>query len=330
MSLGQKSGQTAGIISSIAAYILWGIFPIYWKMVQQVPAHEILAHRIVWCFVFMVLVIYATKRTASIMTAVRGILADKKRTIDLFICSGLITINWLTYIWAVNDNRIIETSFGYYINPLISVLLAIVVLNERLSFWHTVSLLLATVGVVNMIFQLGTLPWVSLVLAVSFGLYGLYKKIVNLGAITAITLETLILTPAALCYLLFLEHQGIGSLFSVSPAVTLLLVCAGAVTAIPLLLFSHGASRLPLTIVGFIQFFSPTMTLLVGVFLYNENFTPAHLISFSFIWLALVVFSLAPTAPFTKLESILVGMLFKSSPPPFPPPKPPESSELIK
>lgn len=301
----KASGQTAGLVASMAAYLLWGTLPIYWKLINHVPATEILAHRIVWCFLFMVLFIVATRRTSYFITEVRHLLADKKRIFNLFICAFLISVNWLTYIWAVNDNRIIETSFGYYINPLVSVLLGIIVLHERLAFWPAVSFVCATIGVAATILHAGTVPWVSLVLAVSFGLYGLYKKIVKLSAVTSITLETIIVLPVAMGYLLHLASLGENSLNFDTLLVSGLLIGAGAVTAIPLVLFSYGASKLPLTIVGLTQYFSPTMSLLIGIFLYHETFTAIHMVSFSFIWLALIIFSLAQTPPFTTAEKRL-------------------------
>jgi chloramphenicol-sensitive protein RarD len=221
------------------------------------------------------------------------------------MASILISVNWLTYIWAVNHNHIIDTSLGYYINPLVSVLLGVVVLKEKLSFWQIFAFFLALTGVLNTAVHLGSVPWVALVLAVCFGLYGLFKKMINLGAITGLTLETLVISPFALLYLHYVHNSGAGAFGFDSPAVSGLLAGAGIVTAVPLLMFAGGARRLPLSIVGFLQYIAPTIALILGIFLYHEPFTSVHLVSFIFIWAALTIFSLAKTRSFITLEKIL-------------------------
>jgi len=295
-----------GVASAVGAYTLWGFLPIYWKLVKAVPALEILAHRFIWSLFFMVFILFASKRIGLFGQEVRAILAQPRKTMGVVAAAAIITINWLIYIWAVNDNRIVETSLGYYMTPLISVLLGIVVLKEKLSFWQTVAVLLATVGVLNLTFRFGAIPWVALSLAVTFSLYGLCKKLLNIGAITSITVETLIMSLPSLLYLTFLQQQDAGAFRLSYPVVAGLLIGTGVITAIPMVLFSHGAIRLPLTVNGFIQYLSPTIALFVGIFLYDETFSPAHLLSFSLIWLALAIFSLSKTKVFLQMESFVM------------------------
>ncbi|MCE5286452.1 MAG: EamA family transporter RarD [Pelosinus sp.] len=297
-----KTTTFSGIISAAGAYILWGILPIYWKIVSFVAASEILAHRIIWSFVFMVLVILVLKQKEHFLAEVSEVLASRKKLAGILAATCLISANWFIFIWAVNASRIVETSLGYYINPLITVLLGIIVLKEKLSFWQMVSVLLAGMGVLYMAVHFGSIPWVSLSLALTFGLYGLCKKQINISAMTSVTLETLLAMPMAALYVIYLGQAGMSAFSFSFDSTTCFLMGAGAVTAIPLLLFARGASRLSLTVLGFVQYFSPTITLLLGIFLYHENFTQVHVVAFSFIWLALVVFSLAKMPLLVKIE----------------------------
>ncbi|MFZ5648576.1 MAG: EamA family transporter RarD [Bacillota bacterium] len=309
MKFDQSNEQTVGIVSAASAYILWGILPIYWKFVYPVSSSEILAHRVVWSFIFLACVLFVAGILKPFLSETREIVSSPKQLLALVMSSIFISINWLTYIWAVNNNHIIETSLGYYINPLVNVLLGIAVLKEKLSFWQMVSFFLAMIGVVNMTVYYGSFPWIALTLAVSFGFYGLLKKTINLGAIAGITLETLIISPFALIYIGYIHKSGYGSFGFDSPVLSGLLIGGGIVTAVPLILFSGGAKRLPLSIIGFLQYIAPTIALILGVFLYHEPFTAAHRVSFVFIWLALTVFSLSRTGAFMQLES----MLFKKT-----------------
>ncbi len=298
--------QLIGIISATGAYILWGILPVYWKLVQNVPPFEILAHRVIWSFVFLALVIFLSGRIISFFIEVRTLIAHKKRALGVLAASVLVTANWLTYIWAVNNNHIVESSLGYYINPLVSVLLGIIVLKEKLSFWQTVSFVLATIGVLNITVHYGSFPWIALTLATSFGLYGLIKKMVNLGAITGIALETLLISPFMLAYLGHVHLRGNGAFGMDFPVTSGLLMGAGVITAIPLVLFSAGATRLPLSVIGFLQYIAPTLMLVFGVFLYHEPFTRVHLVSFIFIWTALAIFSLSRTGLLADHEPVFL------------------------
>ncbi len=191
----QGKNIKTGIISAIGAYSLWGILPVYWKFVSQVPAHEILSHRILWSFLFMVGIVIIANRKKQLYEEMNQLVHEPKKLIGLVMGSVFISINWFIYIWAVNNNRVIETSLGYYINPLFSVLLGVFILKERLSFWQLISVLLAGSGVLYMTMGFGSVPWVALLLAISFGFYGLCKKVANITPITSITLETFIMTP---------------------------------------------------------------------------------------------------------------------------------------
>ena len=216
-----------------------------------------------------------------------------RSALAMIAASLLISLNWFTYIWAVTNERILETSLGYYINPLITVLLGIAVLKERLPFWQLIAFLLAALGVLYMTFQFGSLPWISLALALTFGLYGLVKKSTCLSALSSITLETLLVIPVALGYLIRLYANEGGALQILNIKITLLLLGSGAVTALPLLLFSAGVKLMPLSAAGFFQYLSPTISLFIGIFMFNETFTAVHAITFACIWLALLLYSLS-------------------------------------
>ena len=310
MKLDKTNEHKKGMLATTLAYIIWGLLPAYWKLIEEIPAFEILAHRILWAFVFMVVLLICTGKTKGYLTELKEIIHHRKRLFSTVIASLLISVNWCIYIWAVNHDHIIETTVGYYINPLVSVLLGILVLKERLTLWQYVAIFLALIGVLNMTLHFGSIPWVALSLAASFGLYGLVKKTVKLGAITGITTETLLVCPIALIYLVMLHNKGIGTYDFSLTAAPLLLMGAGVVTAVPLILFASGAQRLPLTIIGLLQYISPTIGLLLGVFVYKESFTNVHLVSFCFIWSALVLFSLAKTKYLLQLESLLGKKIF--------------------
>jgi chloramphenicol-sensitive protein RarD len=277
----------SGLSYAAGAFFLWGIVPLYWKMLKQVPAFEILAHRIVWSLAFVAILIAFYNRWDDLKSA---FFLSRKRWL-IFSGAILVSANWGVFIWAVNAGHVVDTSMGYYINPLLSVFLGMLVLRERLNFWQQVSLVFATAGVLIITFQYGRIPWVALSLAVSFALYGLVKKVTNIESLIGLTLETIVLAPLGLGYLIYLQWNGSGAFGNIVWWRTLLLAGAGLVTAIPLLWFARAVQRIPLTMVGFIQYLTPTMTLLLGVFLYHETFSPAHLVSFGFIWFALALFS---------------------------------------
>lgn len=294
-----------GVLSAAGSYLLWGTLPVYWKLLNELPAWEILAHRVIWSFLFMLLVLFAGGRIKLFWQEVCGICSDWRKLLGVAASSLLISVNWFIYIWAVNDNRILETSLGYYINPLLSVLMGIVILKEKLSLWQGLSFGLACAGVLNLVLAFGSIPWVSLLLAASFALYGLAKKMSSISPSAGLTLETFCVTPVALAYLLWLNQTG--AAFTGSKLHWLLLAGSGGITAVPLLLFAHGANRLPLNILGFLQYLSPTISLLLGVFVYHEAFTATHFASFGCIWLSLAIFSLSGTKRFAALEGRIRG-----------------------
>jgi chloramphenicol-sensitive protein RarD len=291
----QRNEHNIGIIYAFSAYLLWGVLPLYWKLLNTITALEILAHRILWSFVFVFVIILISKKAKQLKEELFGLIHNKKILIGVAISSLLVTCNWFIFIWAVNSNHIIETSLGYYINPLVSVLLGVLVLKERLSFWQTVSFSLASIGVLILTFQYGSFPWVSMSLAFSFGLYGLVKKMANLDSLIGLMLETMIITPFALYLLSATYMNGTDTFSNTSIAQQLLLIGAGVATALPLLWFAQGARRIPLSMVGILQYISPTISLMIGVFLFNEAFTKTHMITFMFIWSALVIYSFSKT-----------------------------------
>ncbi len=283
--------QNKGILSAVVAYLMWGFLPIYWKLLRQAEALEILSHRIFWSLFFLAVFLLLTGRNSIFRAELRVLVQDRRRVCGVLVSTVLITLNWLIYIWAVNDSRIVETSLGYYINPLVNVLLGVALLKERLSTKQYLAVALAAAGVLNLTLNFGAFPWVALSLAVSFGLYGLCKKLLGLSPITGITLETLLISPVALIYLFSLEVEHAGTFGWANPLPTALFVGAGIVTAVPMVLFANAANQLPLSLLGFIQYLSPTIALLTGVFLFHEPFTPVHALSFGLIWLALALFS---------------------------------------
>lgn len=279
-----------GIFFGLAAYVLWGILPVYWKALELVSPFEILSSRFMWSCVFVFLLIIFQKKWPLFTKEVKQVFSNVKTGAAMAAAGITISFNWGTFIWAVNNGHIVETSMGYYINPLVSILFAVVFLRERLDKMQLAAITCAFIGVASMVYSFGKIPWVSLTLAFTFALYGLLKKILPVSALTSIMLETLLITPLALVYEYSLWQQGVSFYASGNLQVIMMLTGAGVVTAIPLLLFTAGARLLPLKIIGFLQYISPTLTLLIGVFVYNEAFTVSHLLAFGWIWAALFLF----------------------------------------
>lgn len=279
-----------GIFFGLAAYVLWGILPVYWKALELVSPFEILSSRFMWSCVFVFLLIIFQKKWPLFTKEVKQVFSNVKTGAAMVAAGITISFNWGTFIWAVNNGHIVETSMGYYINPLVSILFAVVFLRERLDKMQLAAITYAFIGVASMVYSFGKIPWVSLTLAFTFALYGLLKKILPVSALTSIMLETLLITPLALVYEYSLWQQGVSFYASGNLQVIMMLTGAGVVTAIPLLLFTAGARLLPLKIIGFLQYISPTLTLLIGVFVYNEAFTASHLLAFGWIWAALLLF----------------------------------------
>lgn len=292
----EEKSTKVGVFYAFAAYIAWGLLPIYWKTLQGVPAREILAHRIVWSFVFVTMLILLKKQWGNISSVLR----NRSKVLGLILSALLITTNWYIYIWAVNSNKVVEASLGYYFNPLLVVLMGIIVLGERIDRWQIVSLVLAALGVLILTLEYGKIPWISLGLAVTFALYGLAKRLVNVDSLLGLALETAVVTPIALIYLWTVQANGGGVIGHSGMSTLLLLMGAGIVTATPLLWFAHAAKSVSFATIGFIQYLSPTLSLLLGVFVYHEEFTSTHAWSFGFIWFALAVYSISRIVVFRR------------------------------
>jgi chloramphenicol-sensitive protein RarD len=291
-----------GVLYTAGAYTLWGFLPLYWKLLDNVPSAEILAHRILWSFIFVVMILMVVKKGRLFITECKHVFTNKKALFGVTASAVLISCNWFVYIWAVNHNHIIEASLGYYINPLVSVLLATLVLKEKLSYWQVIAFVLAGIGVLILTVQYGQFPWLALTLAVSFGLYGLTKKLTKLDSLIGLTFETMIVVPIAVGYLVFLESDGMATFFEATLSIKLFLICAGIATALPLLWFANGAKRIPLSMIGILQYIAPSISLFIGVFLYHEHFTKIHMVTFSLIWTALLIYSLSKTKLLVSAE----------------------------
>lgn len=279
--------ERSALIAGFAAFITWGLIPVYWKLLKAIPAGEILAHRFVWTTLFLIALLTWQRRWPELRDATRS-----RRTLLYCLASGLaLSINWLVFIWAVNVGRVIETSLGYFMTPLVNVLFGALFLRERLTRWQRISALLALAGVLNLTLGYGKFPWVAIILCVSFGTYGLLRKKSGTRPIPGLFLETTLLTPIALVYLLNLQRGG-GLIFGPGDwSFGFLLVSTGIVTGLPLVWFGHAARHLRMTTVGFLQYISPSGSFFLGVFLYHEPFTHNHLITFSLIWAALAIFT---------------------------------------
>lgn len=277
-----------GILYAISAFTLWGFFPFYFKALQAVPAVEILGHRMAWAALFIVAVLSYKRHWKWVRPALRS-----RKTLFTFLYTAVIlTVNWLTYIWGVNAGFIVEASLGYFITPLVSVLLGFIFLGERLRLIQGLAIILAAAGVLYMTFGYGTLPWIALVLAFSFGTYGLLRKTAALSSLEGLSLETGLMFLPALIFLLYLEWQGAGSFGHTDIVTTFLLAFSGVATALPLLLFAAAARQITLTSLGLLQYIAPTLQFLIGVLVYNEPFDQVRIIGFSAIWLALFIYTL--------------------------------------
>ncbi|UYO34146.1 EamA family transporter RarD [Bacillus zhangzhouensis] len=283
--------HSKGVLYTAASFTLWGLFPLYWKLMEHISSGEILAHRIVWSFVFMCGLLLYLKQVRPAMQTVKGLILDGKAFFSLLLSAILISVNWYVYIWAVNHGLMLEASLGYYINPLVSVLLGIIFLKERLNKWQTIAIFIAAFGVILSSVQYGSFPVVAFLLALSFGFYGLIKKRMSFTSAIGLTIETLLLAPAALVYLLFFLKEPVVTMNPNSFGSLGLLFFAGIFTAVPLLLFSEGAKRIPLYQVGILQYIAPTITLFLGLFVYHEHLSAAKIVTFLCIWVAILLFT---------------------------------------
>jgi chloramphenicol-sensitive protein RarD len=277
----------SGFWATLAAFLIWGVIPVYWKWLAEVPALQTMAHRLVWCFVLV----------AAYLTLRRGAswwrpLVAQPRLVRLLVTSAvLIAGNWWLYIWAVNAGHIVETSLGYFINPLVNVMLGVAVLRERLNPRQWLAVAVAAAGVAYLTVATGAPPWIALTLALSFGCYGLIRKIAVVESIPALGFESSVLVVPAVLFLAWLQLTGQGGFGTISPVVDALLVVSGLMTAIPLVLFAYGAQRIPYSLVGILQYLAPTLQLGLGVFIYGEPFTATQAAGFGCIWIALAIYA---------------------------------------
>ena len=277
-----------GIWSAVGAYSAWGLIPVYFKWLSHVPALQIIGHRILWSCLMLCAVLLLKRQWRNFLST-----ALQLRVIRVYLLAALlVSINWLIFVWAVNAGFIVETSLGYFINPLISVLLGVVLLGERLRSWQWLPIGLATLGVLYLTFAHGSLPWISLTLAFTFAIYGLVKKTSPLGPLHGLTLETGLLLLPATIYLLYVDGAGNAAFLHSGAGLDLLLVGAGLVTAVPLLLFASAAQRIPLALLGVLQYIAPTLQFLLGVLVYQEAFSHTQLIGYGLVWIALLIFGI--------------------------------------
>jgi len=281
----QKLYKT-GLVYALLSYCTWGVFPLYWKLLLHVPPQQILAHRIVWSLLFLVIILAWRRNTVFI-----NYLSSPRTLGILILTAALIGGNWFTYIYAVNNNHIVDSSLGYYINPMVNILLGVVFLKERLSRIQIIAFAFAFAGVAYLTIHYGRLPAISLFLAFSFGLYALLRKKANFQSMPGLVVETLLLAPVALWYLWHMNSVGTGYFGHHSFLADILLVLGGPVTALPLFWFGIAATRIPLSTLGFIQYLSPTLQLLIGILVYREPFSTAYMLSFGLVWTGLSIYT---------------------------------------
>lgn len=279
--------QRRGFLFGVGAYLLWGLFPLYWPLLEPAGAVEILGHRVVWSLLTMAAVCLAAGRSRAFLAVLR----DPRSRGLLSVAAVVIAVNWGTYIWGVNSHRVVETSLGYFINPLVTVLMGVLILRERLRAWQWVAVGIAAVAVLGITVEYGRPPWVALVLAFSFGTYGLAKKQAAVGAVESLTYETLVLAPLAVGYLLWAGAAGESHFAGHGVGHSLLLMTTGVVTAIPLLLFGAAAIRVPMTTLGLLQYLAPVLQFGLGVTVLGEHMSPMRWAGFGLVWLALAIFT---------------------------------------
>jgi chloramphenicol-sensitive protein RarD len=280
-----------GFFSGVAAYLLWGLFPLYWPLLEPAGAVEILAHRIAWSLLTMLVIVAASRRLPQL----RALFVRHRARNLLTLAAVVIAINWGTYIYGVNNHRVVETSLGYFINPLVTVLMGVVILRERLRPWQWAALAIASVAVLGLTVDYGHPPWVALTLAFSFGTYGLAKKQAGVEAVESLTFETLVLVPVALGYLFWLGAAGDSHFTGHGVGHALLLMSTGIITAVPLLFFGSAAIRVPMTTLGLLQYLAPILQFLLGVTLLDEHMSAMRWVGFALVWVALAIFTIEAT-----------------------------------
>ncbi|MDM5333729.1 EamA family transporter RarD [Ureibacillus composti] len=285
------NGEQKGILYSFVAYGIWGIFPLFWKLLEHVNSMEILVSRMIWSFIFTSIFILLIGQRKLLIEDLKSLWKEKKLFLSLVGASCVITFNWYIYIWAVNNGHVIDTSLGYYINPIITVLCGMILFKEKLTKAQMLAVIVALIGVLITAISYGEIPWISLLLAGSFAIYGVLKKKITLDATRGLAIETLFILPFAIVYYIYIMSTNNMSFLQVNRTTDLLLILAGVITAFPLVMFAKGARLLPQSMLGFIQYVAPTLVLIIGVVLFHEPFTKVELASFCFIWLAVAIFS---------------------------------------
>ena len=278
------------LIAILICYFSWGFFPIYFKLLKSIDSYEVLVMRVLCSFIFMILVVFLAKNKNNIFKEIKELWQSKKNFSLLVIASFLITANWLTYIIAVNTNHVLEASFGYYLNPIVTIILAVIFLKEKLTRVQTIACICVGISLLYLFISLGSLPWISILLALTFGLYSLCKKKIILSPKASLLIETAIVSPIAIIYMLYLGSSNNITFYNSDTTTLIALLLSGAITAIPLLLFARGAIDIPLYILGILQYLPPTIQFFIGIFVYGEELNVEKLISFSIIWVAVAVF----------------------------------------
>lgn len=281
------SEHRRGLLYGIAAYALWGAFPLYWPLLEPAGAFEILAHRVTWSCVVMLVLVVALRRTPQF----RALFSRSRASGLLAIAAAVVSLNWVTYIWSVNNDHVVESSLGYFINPLVSVVMGIVILGERLRPWQWTAVGVALAAVAVLTIDYGRPPWIALVLACSFGTYGLAKKVAGVGAIESLAFETLLVAPFALAYLGWLAVHGQATILTEGTGHALLLMTTGLVTAIPLIAFGAAAIRIPLVTIGLLQYLAPILQFALGVLWFREPMPAGRWAGFALVWIALALFT---------------------------------------
>lgn len=292
-----------GIILAVSAYIFWGLHPIYWKLLIKVSPYEIVAHRIFWSFIFFISINIFRNTWKPLFKKL--ISSGNKKM--LILTALLISSNWLTYIWAVNAGYIVETSLGYFISPLVIVILGVIILQEKLRAMQWIAVSIAALGVVYLAIIYGQIPWISLFLAFTWGLYGMLRKKISFSSVEGLTLETSILSVASICYMMYLSVNDSNTFFTGDLQTKLLLIGCGIISGLPLMIFIHASKKIELSLIGILQYIYPTLLFLIGVLIYNEELSTSKLTGFIFIWCALIIYSIESLAAARFNKSRKIG-----------------------
>lgn len=293
-----EQSNKKGLITALSCYIIWGLLPLYWALLNHISPYNILAERIIWSGICMAIVVFGM-HIKQFKKDFQLLKEQRSQLVLLLVASVIISINWFTYIWAITNNQVMNTSIGYYINPLFNVVLGVILFKEFLSLPKKLSVLIATIGIALLTYQLGSLPLVSMILAVSFGFYGAVKKKLLISPFTSIAFEAWLLMPLAILYTTIVDNT-VWSYFGTDWYTTLLLIASGLTTSVPLVLFSYGAQLLPLNLLGFLQYVSPTIALLLAIFYFGESFDTPQMIAFGCIWIALAIYTMSNQLTRTK------------------------------